>query len=846
MNGGRSPAPPTCQDAPAEVDRGTALGAGTRLLTFLLLGLLVAGHGCVTTLRRLGTVLGYAMSRTVALAALVARVIIPIALVLVWVGSIVGAGTARLAARVAAAVTASANAVAATVTTLVAALRAVAAPTGAALGGMLEACRRVLRRCAFACSDRVARLSNRTARWMRTLAVRLSGHARSVGDWLAGAIAAPLRRAGARVAAAALAGARAVAALAADAGRHALRVAAPPIRALRMLIAVACEIGCRVSSRVAGGGRAFGRCVGAIERGFTACRDRLVLLLEGAMGWAGEALCHIALHLRPILRAAAEIWNRLARALAAAALRLSAPIVHLVALVASRARNSGRATAARLAIAGSVLLWQVLAPGGRCVGCAFRIAAVHVVGPFHRARHSLEVAKAKALLASGAAPPPSVVKGDSELDLRDLPTTPFELGVQQNEYLASGDVEVDAIVTVTAAGHAGGATSPELAEVLLVDCSGSMAYPARKVRAARRATRAAIDALRDGTWFALVRATETARCVYPPGGGLAQAGPATREAAKKAVRLLYPEGGTGMGEWLLTTRDLLAQRPAAIGHAVLLTDGRDESESLGALEAALEACAGRFECDCRGVGTEWDVEELRHISSTLLGTLDIVPELSALEDDFRSMIERSMAKAVGDVVLRVWTPRHARVVFLRQVSPSIEDLERRARLRDEFTSDYPTGSWGTESREYHLRVRLPARSVGEELLAARVSLVAGGHVVGQALVRAIWTDDEQLTARDDETVAHYERQAALTALVRDGLAARRRGDGAGAAAMLGRAVRLAQESGNEETLLLLDRVVEFGSAASGSPRLRADATTADEMALDTRSTRSVRDGSPRT
>jgi hypothetical protein len=301
-----------------------------------------------------------------------------------------------------------------------------------------------------------------------------------------------------------------------------------------------------------------------------------------------------------------------------------------------------------------------------------------------------------------------------------------------------------------------------------------------------------------------------------------------------------------MGEWLLTARDLLALRPTAIGHAILLTDGRDESESRSALEASLEACAGCFECDCRGVGTEWDVEELRHISSTLLGTLDIVPHPSALEDDFRSMIERSMRKAVGDAVLRVWTPRHARVVFLRQVAPAIDDLDGRARFRDEFTSDYPTGSWGDESREYHLRVRLPARSLGEELLAARVSLVAQGHVVGQGLVRAIWTDDARLPAREDERVAHYERQFELTAAVRGGLRARRKGDGAAAAAMLSQAARLARASGNEETLRLLERLVELGEDAAGPPRLRPDATTADEMALDTRSTRSVRDGSPRT
>src|SRR5262249_57347716 len=115
----------------------------------------------------------------------------------------------------------------------------------------------------------------------------------------------------------------------------------------------------------------------------------------------------------------------------------------------------------------------------------------------------------------------------------------------------------------------------------------------------------------------------------------------------------------------------------------------------------------------------------------------------------------------------------------------------------------------------------------------------GGDVVGQALVRAIWTEDGRLPEREDERVAHYERQFELTAAVRDGLAARRRGDGAGAAAMLGHAAELARASGNEETLRLLDRLVELGDGAAGTPGLGSDATPADEVKLETRPARSV-------
>ena len=37
-------------------------------------------------------------------------------------------------------------------------------------------------------------------------------------------------------------------------------------------------------------------------------------------------------------------------------------------------------------------------------------------------------------------------------------------------------------------------------------------------------------------------------------------------------------------------------------------------------------CEGSFQCDCRGVGTDWGVSELRRIASALLGTVDIIAD----------------------------------------------------------------------------------------------------------------------------------------------------------------------------------------------------------------------------
>ncbi len=110
------------------------------------------------------------------------------------------------------------------------------------------------------------------------------------------------------------------------------------------------------------------------------------------------------------------------------------------------------------------------------------------------------------------------------------------------------------------------------------------------------------------------------------------------------------------------------------------------------------------------------------------------------------------------------------------------------------------------------------------MLAARVSLVAGSpsgaEVLGQGLVRAIWTDDEALSTKINSRVAHYTGQAELAAAIQDGLEARKQGDEETATAKLGRAVALAHQSGNEDTAKLLAKVVDVVDVETGTVRLK--------------------------
>ncbi|WP_327236611.1 VWA domain-containing protein [Streptomyces sp. NBC_01317] len=438
----------------------------------------------------------------------------------------------------------------------------------------------------------------------------------------------------------------------------------------------------------------------------------------------------------------------------------------------------------------------------------------------------------------------------------------FSVDVYQNEYLPEGGREVNAIVTVTSTG--GGTSgrvpllgasatpsavpgnSPDAAVVIMVDCSGSMEYPPAKMRNARDATAAAVDTLRDGVAFAVVAGTHLAKEVYPGNGRLAVADARTREEAKHALRRLNAAGGTAISTWLRLADRLLNSAEVTIRHGILLTDGRNEHESSEALRSALDDCAGRFTCDARGVGTDWEVKEVTGIASALLGTSDIVADPAGLAADFTQMMTNAMGKEVADVSLRLWTPVGVEIAFVKQVAPRVEQLTDRRTEAGPRAGDYPTGSWGDESRDYHVCVRVPEAGIGREMLAARVSLIIpapdGGspEMLSQGLVRAVWTDDMEASTSINPQVAHYTGQAELAQVIQQGLDARKMGDLDGATAKLGRAVQLAAFSGNADTAKLLSKVVDVVDEASGTVRLKAKVAEADEMTLETRSTKTVR------
>jgi hypothetical protein len=440
-------------------------------------------------------------------------------------------------------------------------------------------------------------------------------------------------------------------------------------------------------------------------------------------------------------------------------------------------------------------------------------------------------------------------------------TPEFRGAVHQNLYLAQGGQEVHAVITVDAAADPGNRSAPDssgpaAAEVLILDCSGSMGHPPEKIVKAKEAAAVAIDELRDGVPFAVIAGSSGARMLWPAEPKLVPAGAQTRAEARTALRRLGTDGGTTIGAWLRLAGRLLGEHREVIRHAVLLTDGRNEHESPEELAAAAADCAGLFTCDCRGVGTDWSVAELRTIASALLGTVGLVAEPAGLAEDFRAMVATSMRKAVGEVGLRLWTPVGAAVRFVKQAAPTLEDLTARRVDSGPQTGDYPTGSWGTESRDFHVCVEVEPGGVGEEKLACRVTFVYPGgdgtrQPLGQAFthlepdgsrnafssarVRAIWTDDlAQVTALDGK-VAAVTGKADLAKAVQDGLEAHRRGDVDHAVDCLGRARELAEQCQDGNMLARLDQIYDPDTGTIRLHKMNAR----EGMELDIESTKTT-------
>jgi len=301
-----------------------------------------------------------------------------------------------------------------------------------------------------------------------------------------------------------------------------------------------------------------------------------------------------------------------------------------------------------------------------------------------------------------------------------------------------------------------------------------------------------------------------------------------------------------MSTALQAARSAFQQRPGAVCQAILLTDGQNGPEDVWPLDQALTACAGLFQAHCRGVGTDWSPKELRQIADRLLGTAQMVAQPDGMAEDFRATMAAAMALGVADVRLRLWMPKNARLTGFKQGYPTEIDLLGSLRPVDQRAVDLPLGAFGEGTQDYSASFTVVPLATGEQMLVCRPSIVTPDPATRQdtampgANVTVTWTDDANLSARIDAQVAHYSGQAEKARAIQEGLEAMERRDDGTATLRLGRALQLAQQSGDEETTRRLRQVVDVVDEAAGTVRLRRGAEKAAVMDLDVGSTRTVR------
>jgi len=423
----------------------------------------------------------------------------------------------------------------------------------------------------------------------------------------------------------------------------------------------------------------------------------------------------------------------------------------------------------------------------------------------------------------------------------------FQIEAFQNRYLTPGQRRVDAILTVTAGGDI--AAAPQLVVGFLIDKSGSM--QGDRIHAVIDAVTKAINLLDERAWFFVVGFDSTSSTVVRE----AQATPENKQAAALALASLHASGGTAMSTGIRAARAIFNNHPSAIRQAIFLTDGKNESEPSTAVASELARSEGLFQCDCWGVGTDWKIGEVQEIARMLLGKAALIPDPSGVEAAFRAAIEKASGKALKDVRLRLWTPQTASLVSVKQVTPTLEELTDRVRVAGPQLCEFLTGAWSPgESRDYHVVLEVKASAVGAEMLALRPGVAylepdfsgwvereerpPAGRVIAQ------WSDNDGLTSRLDDHVAHYTGQSDLADAVRRGLEQREAGNDVAATQLLGRAVRLAHATQNTEMTQRLSKVVEVLDPVQGTVRLRRDVkkAAAMELQLESRTTRRLSKG----
>lgn len=431
-------------------------------------------------------------------------------------------------------------------------------------------------------------------------------------------------------------------------------------------------------------------------------------------------------------------------------------------------------------------------------------------------------------------------------EIRDTVQADLHFEADVNEFLPVGQDRIDSSFIITPHGFDGGQETCERFVCLLIDVSGSMDQPATKIKAARNAACKAIDMLPEETHFAIVSFSTRANIVHPA----ARATQANKEAAKYSIQRLTSNGGTVMSAGLTAAFEEFRKCPEAHGTCILLTDGENSTDDVTPLGQVLDRLReyrqlGRaLQVQCRGVGTDWQVSELRRISDATLGDVPkVIGNPAEMEQDFQECLQSLMKASLQDVRINIWVPQAVQILELKQISPTIVSLGSAGKLApDGQTHIFNTGAWDKEPREYYVAFKLAPGDNGKRICAGRISLAYRYNNQESVTptppfnVVARWTDDEGKSARIPMGVARAKGNVELAVAIQEGVAAYQAGQIDVATRRLGRAVQLAHSMNDEEMTSRLSKMVDIVDPGQGTVRVKkVDKEIA--MKLDSASTR---------
>ncbi|GHO53492.1 vWA domain-containing protein [Ktedonobacter robiniae] len=412
----------------------------------------------------------------------------------------------------------------------------------------------------------------------------------------------------------------------------------------------------------------------------------------------------------------------------------------------------------------------------------------------------------------------------------------FSLRAYQNPYLQVGQNTIQAVISLHVDDNAQFTPAP-LSLALAIDQSASM--HGAKMQAAREGAIQVVQALDETMQFMLVSFNDVSRLLFGPAMGTS----ANKRSAIAAIQRITATNGTRMSTALNMIAEHLGRDQSRARKILFLTDGRNEGETRFRLNEAVERCrVANISISAWGVGTDWDASELRHMADSTHGSADIIPQPQQIIPAFTLAFNEMRRTAITHATLDLWSPVGVKITRIQQVYPSLAECQLEGDGANPRQMHASLGSLSMgEQRDYLLNLEIPVHDPGQPFLMVRPSvryLVGGGTEQVQkstqdGWVFVEWTEDLNLAAQVEEHIAHYTHEEELSDAIKQGQAALVAGDVVRATKLLGEALLMSEQSGNEKITHLLSNLVLRDDKGTIRLNPHVDAVARKTLAINT-------------